>query len=152
MVLALIGFSPPGPFHQLTHLNISYESLTPKTIQEIFGWKLTMNFQNFRWNSYFLQRPTGAHWGHPGNCHEQLSLFCHLTFYFYTHNLTIVLNLNLEKKMSPLTLAWFWPQWGPTNGPLCATLFWSALELGMGHHFSRRSTFFSSLYLFTCKS
>ena len=63
----LLGPSPGPPWGHVYHLNNS----EPPTPKDVF-W--------IRWNSYFLGPlpspnplpPPRAHWGHPGNCHEQL--------------------------------------------------------------------------------
>ena len=56
-----------------------------------------MHFQKEDETVTFYKGPTGAHWGHPGNCHEQLLFFIEQGIYTL-HNLTILL-LDLEKKM-----------------------------------------------------
>ena len=57
---------------------------------------------------------TGAHWGHPGNCHYQLLFFTYKQGIYTLHNLTILL-LDLEKKM--LEICMVLALWGPPLGP-----------------------------------
>ena len=77
----LHGFSPwePSPWAPMGP-HVWYEQLwipAPKDDSWQVWLKSDQAFSRSRWNSYFLHKapsPTGAHWGHPGNCHKQ-SLF-----------------------------------------------------------------------------
>ena len=67
MVLALWGPLPGPPWGPHIHLN-NFES----PIRMIPAKIPTMHFQKEDETVTFYKGPTGAHWGHPGNCHEQL--------------------------------------------------------------------------------
>ena len=120
---SLHAFGPwgPSPWAPMYHMN-NFESPAPKDDSCKVWLKSDHAFSRRRWNSYFLQRappqpviPTGAHWGHPGNCHEQLLFFTQQGIYTL-HNLTILL-LDLEKKMFEI----------------CMVLALGALPLGATH-------------------
>ena len=83
----LHGFGPWEPWGPTFTI---WTTLNPRPlrIDSCQVWlKSDQAFSRSRWNSYFLHRapsptcypppppPTGAHWGHPGNCHEQLLFF-----------------------------------------------------------------------------
>ena len=78
----LQSFGPGGPplgppiRSHMYHMN-NFESPAPKDDSCHVWLKSNHAFSKRRWNSYFLQRvaQVEAHWGHPGNCHEQLLFF-----------------------------------------------------------------------------
>ena len=61
-----------GVCHQLEPL--FWTTLNPLPIRTICA-KSKHAFVRIRWNSYFQYIGPPAHWGHPGNCHEQLKFF-----------------------------------------------------------------------------
>ena len=105
---------PLGPHGGHTYYLNNFESPTPKDDSCHFWLKSNHAFSKRRWNSNtFYKGPTGAHWGHPGNCHEQLLFFIQQGIYTL-HNLTILL-LDLEKKMFEICMVL--ALWGPPPGP-----------------------------------
>ena len=77
------GALPPDPHRcHMYHMN-NFESPAPKDDSCHVWLKSDHAFSRRRWNSYFLTKgplpnllpSAGAHWGHPGNCHEQLLFF-----------------------------------------------------------------------------
>ena len=69
------GALPLGPHGGHTYYLNNFESPTPKDDSCHFWLKSTMHFQKEDETVTFYKGPTGAHWGHPGNCHEQLLFF-----------------------------------------------------------------------------
>ena len=119
MVLAL-GALPLDPHEgHMYHMN-NLESPAPKD-DSCQVWLISDHAFSRWWNSYFLQRAplpnllpsTGAHWGHPGNCHEN---FYSSPNKVSTHYITWLFSFWIWRRRC-LIFAWFWPLGALPLGP-----------------------------------
>ena len=113
------GALPLGPhWSHMYHMN-NFESLGPKDDSCHVWLKSDHAFPRRRWSKQllFTKAPlpnllpsTGAHWGHPGNCHEQL------LFFTSTHYITWLFSFWIWRRRC-LKFAWFWPFGALPLGP-----------------------------------